>query len=51
MQGDQSRFVTVLDGEGDAAEGDAAEGEANFASKKASKHFRTTIYIKFQLMH
>ena len=33
MQADQSRLVTVLDGEGDAA-----EGEANFASKKASKH-------------
>ena len=42
MQADQSRFVTVLDGEGDAA-----EGEANFASKKASKHFKTTIYIKW----
>ena len=46
MQENQSRFVTVLDGEGDAT-----EGEANFASKKASKHFRTTIYIKFHLMH
>ena len=46
MQADQSRFVTVLDGEGDAT-----EGEANFASKKASKHFRTTIYIKLHLMH
>ena len=46
MQADQSRFVTVLDGEGDAA-----EGEANFASKKALKHFLTTIYIKFHLMH
>ena len=46
MQENQSRFVTVFDGEGDAA-----EGEANFASKKASKHFRTTIYIKFQSMH
>ena len=46
MQADQSRFVTVLDGEGDAA-----EGEANFASKKDSKHFRTIIYIKFYLMH
>ena len=32
-------------------EGDAGEGEANFASKKASKHFKTTIYIKFHLMH
>ena len=41
MQTDQSRLVTVLDG----------EGEANFASKKASKHFRTIIYIKFHLMH
>ena len=41
MQANKSRFVTVLDG----------EGEANFASKKASKHFRTTIYIKFHLMH
>ena len=46
MQTDQSRLVIVLDGEGDAA-----EGEANFASKKASKHFRTIIYIKFHLMH
>ena len=46
MQANQSRFVTVLDGEGDAA-----KGEANFASKKASKHFKTTIYIKFHLMH
>ena len=46
MQANQSRFVTMLDGEGDAA-----EGEVNFASKKASKHFRTTIYIKFHLMH
>ena len=46
MQVDQSRFVTVLDGEGDAA-----EGEANFASKKASKHFITPISIKFHLMH
>ena len=46
MQANQSRFVTVLDGEGDAT-----EGEANFASKKVSKHFRTTIYIKFHLMH
>ena len=41
MQADQSRFVTVLGGEGDAA-----KSEANFASKKALKHFRTTIYIK-----
>ena len=41
MQADQSRFVTVFDG----------EGEANFASKKASKHFRITRYIKFQLKH
>ena len=32
-------------------EGDASEGEANFASKKASKHFRTTIYITFHLMN
>ena len=39
MQADQSRFVVVLDGKGDVA-----EGEANFDSKKASKHFRTTIY-------
>ena len=46
MQVDQSRFLTMVDGEGDAA-----EGEANFASKKASKHFRTIIYIKFHLMH
>ena len=46
MQANQSRFVTMLDGEGDAV-----EGEANFASKKASKHFRTKIYIKFHLMH
>ena len=46
MQANQSRFVTVLNGEGDDA-----EGEANFTSKKASKHFRTTIYIKFHLMH
>ena len=46
MQADQSRFVTVLDGEGDVV-----EGEANFASKKVSKYFRTTIYIKFHLMH
>ena len=46
MQADRSRFVTVLDGEGDAT-----KGEANFASKKASKHFRTTISIKFHLMH
>ena len=46
MQVDQSRLVTVLDGEGEAA-----EGEANFASKKTLKHFRTTIYIKFHLMH
>ena len=46
MQANQSRFVSVLDDEGDAV-----EGEANFASKKASKHFRTTIYIKFHLMH
>ena len=42
MQVDQSRFVTMLDGEGDAA-----EGEANFASKKASKHFwSTSLYMK-----
>ena len=33
MQANQSRFVIVLDGEGDVA-----EGEANFASKKASKN-------------
>ena len=46
MQTDQSRFVTVLDGEGDAI-----KGEAKFASKKAPKHFITTIYIKFHLMH
>ena len=46
MQADQSRSVTVLDGEGDAA-----EGEANLASKKVSKHFKTTIYIKFHLIH
>ena len=41
MQADQSRFVTVLGGEGDAA-----KSEANFASKKPLKHFRTTRYIK-----
>ena len=46
MQADQSRLVTVFDGEGDVA-----EGEANFTSKKASKHFRIIIYIKFHLMH
>ena len=46
MQVDQSRLITVLDGEGDVA-----EGEVNFAFKKASKHFRTKIYIKFHLMH
>ena len=41
MQADQSRFVTMLGGEGDAA-----KSEANFASKKTLKHLRTTIYIK-----
>ena len=46
MLANQSRFVTVLDDEGDAV-----EGEANFTSKKASKHFRITRYIKFHLMH
>ena len=41
MQANQSRFVTMFGGEGDAA-----KSEANFTSKKALKHFRTTIYIK-----
>ena len=46
MQVDQSRLIIEFDGEGDVA-----KGEANFTFKKASKHFRTTIYIKFHLMH
>ena len=46
MQVDQSRLIIEFDGEGDVA-----VGEVNFAFKKASKHFRTKIYIKFHLMH
>ena len=43
MQADQSRFVTVLGGEGDAA-----NSEANFASKKALKQQNI---LKYHLMH